>query len=256
MISEIKEGYVKNERHQGIRTIEFYHPQSNSLPGRLLETLTQEIHAAGNDHETRVIILRSAGERAFCAGASFDELLAIENAEQGFLFFSGFAHLINAMRKCPKFIILRIQGRCVGGGVGLAAAADYAIAVEGAEIKLSELAVGIGPFVVGPAVERKMGVAAFSNLAIDAHMWRNAEWARRRGLFAELHPTVELMDESIQRLAGTLAHSNPEAMALLKENFWKGTEHWDHLLPERAAISGRLVLSPFSRDAIHKFKKK
>jgi len=256
MISEITGGYVKTEIHNGIRTIEFFHPQSNSLPGKLLEALTHEVHGAGNDPATRVIVLRSGGERAFCAGASFDELLAIENAEQGFQFFSGFAHLINAMRKCPKFILLRIQGKCVGGGVGLAAAADYAIATEAAEVKLSELAIGIGPFVVGPVVERKIGHAAFSNLSIDAANWRNAEWARRRGMYAEMHPGIAGMDEAIGRLAGTLAHSNPEAMALLKETFWKGTEHWDHLLLERAAISGRLVLSEFTRKAIGQFRKK
>jgi methylglutaconyl-CoA hydratase len=256
MISEIKGGYVKSEIHNGIRTIEFFHPQSNSLPGRLLEALTHEVHSAGNDPETRVILLRSSGEKAFCAGASFDELLAIENAEQGLEFFSGFAHLINAMRKCPKFIILRVHGKCVGGGVGLAAAADYTIAVEGADVKLSELAIGIGPFVVGPVVERKIGMAAFSSLAIDATAWRNAEWARRRGLYAELHPNNDHMDESIGRLAASLSHSNPEAMTLLKETFWKGTEHWDHLLPERAAVSGRLVLSAFSRNAISQFRKK
>lgn len=255
MISEIKDGYVKVERHQGVATIEFFHPQSNSLPARLLEELTHAIHGAGNEKDTRVIILQSTGEKAFCAGASFDELLAIENAEQGFNFFSGFAHLINAMRKCPQFIIARIQGKCVGGGVGIAAAADYAIAVESAEVKLSELAVGIGPFVVGPAVERKIGLAAFSSLSIDASAWRNAEWARRRGLYAELHVTMEGMDESIRRLADCLAHSNPEAMALMKETFWKGTEHWDKLLLERAAVSGRLVLSEFSRNAIRKFRK-
>jgi methylglutaconyl-CoA hydratase len=256
MISEIKGGFVRSEIHNGIRTIEFSHPQSNSLPGTLLEALTHEIHGAGNDPATRVIVLRSAGEKAFCAGASFDELLAIETAEQGLLFFSGFAHLINAMRKCPKFIILRVQGKCVGGGVGLAAAADYTIAMDGSDIKLSELAIGIGPFVVGPAVERKIGMAAFSNLAIDASCWRNAEWARKKGLYAELHPNSEAVDEAINRLANTLAHSNPEAMTLLKQTFWKGTEHWDHLLPERAAVSGRLVLSPFSRNAISQFKKK
>jgi methylglutaconyl-CoA hydratase len=256
MISEIKGGYVRSEIHNGIRTIEFSHPQSNSLPGALLEALTHEIHGAGNDPATRVIVLRSAGEKAFCAGASFDELLAIETAEQGLLFFSGFAHLINAMRKCPKFIILRVQGKCVGGGVGLAAAADYTIAMDGSDIKLSELAIGIGPFVVGPAVERKIGLAAFSNLAIDASCWRNAEWARKRGLYAELHPNSEAVDEAINRLANTLAHSNPEAMTLLKQTFWKGAEHWDHLLPERAAVSGRLVLSAFSRNAISQFKKK
>jgi len=256
MLHEFKEGYVKVEKHQGIATIEFFHPQSNSLPGTILEDLAHQIHGAGNDEEIRVIILRSAGEKAFCAGASFDELLAIKDEEQGLQFFSGFAHLINSMRKCPKFIIARIHGKCVGGGVGVAAAADYAIALEGADVKLSELVMGIGPFVVGPAVERKIGLAAFSSLAIDASMWRNAEWARRRGLFAELHASTAEMDEAIRRLAESLAHSNPEAMALTKETFWKGTEHWDQLLLQRAAISGRLVLSDFSRNAINKFKKK
>ena len=252
----IKEGYVRVEHHHGITSVEFHHPQSNSLPGRLLEELTHAIHGAGNEKDTHVIILRSGGEKAFCAGASFDELLAIENAEQGFQFFIGFANLINAMRKCPKFIIARIHGKCVGGAVGLAAAADYAIAVEGADVKLSELAVGIGPFVVGPAVERKIGLAGFSSLSIDATMWRSAEWARRKGLYAELHASIEEMDEAIQRLSNNLLHSNPEAMAMMKEMFWKGTEHWDHLLPERAAVSGRLVLSPFTRNAIQKFRKK
>lgn len=256
MLREINDGYVQTERHNAVTTIEFFHPQSNSLPGRLLEAITHEVHGAGNDSHTRVIILRSAGQKAFCAGASFDELLAVQNAEQGFQFFSGFAHLINAMRKCPQFVIARIQGKCVGGGVGLAAAADYAIATEGADVKLSELALGIGPFVVGPAIERKIGVSSFSSLAIDATMWRDAEWARRRGLYAELHGQAAGMDESIQRLAGALAHSNPEAMALLKASFWKGTEQWDQLLMERAAISGRLVLSEFSRTALHSFRRK
>src|SRR5580704_17473728 len=165
MLREISEGHVRTETHEGITTIEFYHPQSNSLPGQLLDALTHEVHGAGNDPHTRVIILRSAGSKAFCAGASFDELMAIQNADEGFLFFSGFSHLINAMRKCPQFIIARIHGKCVGGGVGIAAAADYAIAVNGADVKLSELALGIGPFVVGPAVERRIGLSAFSALA-------------------------------------------------------------------------------------------
>jgi methylglutaconyl-CoA hydratase len=256
MIKELKEGYLKNELHNGIRTIEFYHPQSNALPGKMLEELAKEIHGAGNDEETRVVVLRSAGEKVFCAGALFDELQAIKTEKDGLHFFSGFAHVINAMRTCPKFIIGRIHGKCVGGGVGLAAAVDYAIAHENAEVRLSELALGIGPFVVGPAVERKIGTSAFSQLAIDATMWRNADWARRKGLFAELHTTAESMDESISRLADTLMHSSPEAMAEMKKIFWKGTEHWDQLLMERAAISGRLVLSNFTRSAIEKFKAK
>jgi methylglutaconyl-CoA hydratase len=256
MMTTVKEGYVKTEFHQGITTVEFFHPLSNSLPGRLLEELANAIHGAGNDEQTKVIILRSGGEKVFCSGASFDELKAIKDKEQGLHFFSGFAHVINAMRTCPKFIIGRIQGKCVGGGVGIAAAVDYAIALEAVEIRLSELAVGIGPFVVGPAIERKIGLSGFTQLAIDATMWRNADWARRKGLFAELHASVEGMDESIHRLSDALMHSSPEAMAQMKNVFWKGTEHWDKLLIERAAISGKLVLSDFTKKAIEKFKAK
>lgn len=255
-MKDIINGYVSSETHQGITTIEFFHPQSNSLPHRILEDLANEIHAAGTDRETKVIILRSAGEKAFCAGASFDELSHIQTEKQGFEFFSGFANVINAIRKCPKMVIGRIHGKCVGGGVGLAAAVDYAIAVEGAEVKLSELAVGIGPFVVGPAVERKIGKSAFTQLSIDASMWRNGDWARRKGLYSELHPTKESMEESISRLAHQLSHSSPEAMKELKKIFWEGTEHWDELLCTRAEISGRLVLSSFTREAIAKFKAK
>lgn len=256
MIQQIQEGYVKSETHAGVTTIEFFHPQSNSLPAKILDALTKEIHFAGTHDETKVIVLKSAGEKSFCAGASFDELLEIKTATEGLQFFSGFAHVINAMRKCPKFIIARIQGKCVGGGVGLAAAADYAIAINNAEIKLSELAIGIGPFVVGPAVERKIGAAGFSALAIDAAMWRNSEWAKKKGLFAEVHENIENMDEAISRLANTLAHSNPQAMAELKKVFWKNTSDWDSLLAERAAISGKLILSNFSKEALKRFKNK
>jgi methylglutaconyl-CoA hydratase len=250
----MNEGYVRSEIHNHITTIEFFHPQSNSLPGRILEELAQQIHSAGNDEETKVIILRSGGEKAFCAGASFHELAAINSEEKGLQFFSGFAHVINAMRKCPRMIIARIQGKCVGGGVGIAAAADYAIACEGADIKLSELSIGIGPFVVGPAVERKIGTSGFAHLAIDSAMWRNADWARRKGLYAEMHPSVTEMDEGIARLSNTLAHSSVEAMAELKKILWKGTENWDQILTERAAISGRLAMSTFTKNAIQKFK--
>ena len=253
MIEEIKEGYVKVEREHGIATIEFFHPQSNSLPGKILDALAKDIHSEGLNNETKVIILRSAGEKVFCSGASFDELAAITTAEEGLRFFSGFAQVINAMRKTPHFIIARIHGKCIGGGVGLAAAADYAIATEGSDIKLSELAVGIGPFVVGPAIERKLGLSAFSQLAIDATLWRSADWARRKGLYAELHADVAGMDDSINRLSTTLSHSSPDAMKEIKKVLWKGAEHWDELLRERAAISGRLILSEHSKQFITKF---
>ncbi len=248
--------YVTSHIEHGINTIEFFHPQSNSLPGKILEELAREIHFAGTHDDTRVIILKSAGEKTFCSGASFDELAAIKDEAEGLKFFSGFANVINAMRKCPKFIIGRIQGKCVGGGVGLASAVDYAIASNKAEVKLSELAVGIGPFVVGPAVERKVGTAAFSALAIDATGWRSSDWAKRKGLFAEIHDSFENMDEAVYNLANTLAHANPTAMAEMKKIFWQGTEHWDELLKERAAISGKLVLSDFTKNAINKFKTK
>lgn len=254
-MNDTKEGYVKSHTEHGITTIEFFHPQSNSLPGKILDALTQEIHYAGT-HDSKVVILKSSGEGAFCAGASFDELVAVQNEKQGMEFFSGFANAINAMRKCKKLIIGRIHGKCVGGGVGLAAAVDYAIAVKSTEVKLSELAIGIGPFVIGPAVERKIGMSAFSQLAIDATLWRNADWAKKKGLFAEVHESVSDMDESIDRLANALAHSNPEAMAEMKNIFWKGTENWDALLKERAAISGRLILSDFTKNAIATFKMK
>ncbi len=248
------EGYVRSEIDHGIATIEFYHPASNSLPGAILTDLAKTINDIGIDERVKVIVLRSAGDKAFCAGASFDELVAISSEEDGKKFFSGFANVINAMRKCHKFIIGRIHGKAVGGGVGLAAAVDYAIALDDASIKLSELAVGIGPFVVGPAVERKLGLSCFSQLAIDASEWRSAEWAKKHGLYAELHSNVEEMDDAIKSLADRLALSSPEAMAQLKKAFWHGTEHWDTLLADRAAISGRLVLSDFTRNAINKFK--
>ena len=250
------EAYVNSHNEHGITTIEFYHPQSNSLPWKILDELRKEIHFAGTHDDAKVIILKSGGDKTFCSGASFDELSAITTESEGYKFFSGFAEVINSMRKCNKFIIARVQGKCVGGGVGIAAAADYAIAVNAAEIKLSELAIGIGPFVVGPAVERKVGVSAFSALAIDATLWRNAEWAKRKGLFAEVHDSIENMDEAIYRLASHLAHSNPVAMREMKKIFWRGTEHWDELLKERARISGSLVLSEFTKKAISSFKKK
>lgn len=256
MIQDFHNGHVVSETHKGITTIEFFHPQSNSLPHRLLENLANEIHAAGSDDDTRVIVLRSAGEKAFCAGASFGELSTIENERKGFEFFRGFADVINALRVIPKLVIGRIHGKCIGGGVGLAAAVDYAIAVDTAEVRLSELSIGIGPFVIGPAVERKIGLSAFSHLAIDATMWRSADWAKRKGLYAELHDTIEGMDESVSRLATQLAHTSPKAMAELKKVFWKGTEHWDELLYQRAEISGRLVVGDATKAAIAKIKAK
>jgi len=248
------EAYVKLNTEDGIGTIEFFHQQSNSLPGHILSEIANTITKAGEDNSIKVIILKSAGERVFCAGASFDELVAIDTPENGKIFFSGFANVINAARKCPKFIIGRVQGKAVGGGVGMASATDYCFATKFAATKLSELAIGIGPFVVGPAVERKVGTSAFSAMTINATKWFDSNWACEKGLYTEVFDTTEEMDTEIDKLASTLSQSNPEAMKGLKKMMWEGTDHWDTLLIERAESSGKLVLSDFTKNAIEKFK--
>ena len=247
-------GHVESSTNDGIATITFGHPQSNSLPGSLLRLLAKTIKSTSDDANVKVIILQSSGEKTFCAGASFDELVAIEDLETGLQFFSGFAMVINACRTSSKLIIGRIQGKAVGGGVGIASAVDYCFATKYAEVKLSELAVGIGPFVVGPAVQRKIGLSAMSELAINASSWRSAEWAMQKGLYNEIFDNQEKMDEAIQTLAAKLSKSNPAAMLALKKIFWEGTDDWDTLLVDRAAISGTLVLSDFTREAIQAFK--
>jgi len=250
------EAFVKSEIKNGIGTITFFHPQSNSMPGEQLRNLAAEVEKLGKDNQVKVIVLKSEGEKAFCAGASFDELISIKDMDTGLKFFSGFASVINAMRKAPKFVIVRVQGKAVGGGVGIASAADYAFAVNAASVKLSELAVGIGPFVVGPAVERKVGKSAFCQLTINATEWQSAQWAKEKGLYGELFESAEEMDKSIEALCTKLSASNPEAMAMLKKVMWEGTENWDNLLIERAGMSGKLVLSEFTINAINKFKQK
>ncbi|MDX2172112.1 MAG: enoyl-CoA hydratase/isomerase family protein [Bacteroidota bacterium] len=252
----MQNAFVKSDIKNGIGTITFFHPQSNSMPGSQLSNLAAEIEMLGKDNAVKVIVLKSEGDKAFCAGASFDELIAIKDLDTGKKFFSGFAAVINAMRKAPKFVIARVQGKAVGGGVGIASSADYCFAVQGASCKLSELAVGIGPFVVGPAVERKIGKAAFCELTINATEWRSAEWGNQKGLYTDLFETVSDMDKAIDGLAQRLASSNPEAMSMLKKIMWEGTENWDNLLLERAGMSGTLVLSEFTINAINKFKAK
>ncbi len=234
--------------------ITFSHPAHNSLPGRLLDLLCQAIAAAGEEPEVRLLVLQSEGDRTFCAGASFDELAAIQDLATGKKFFSGFANVINAMRMCPKLILARVQGKAIGGGVGLASAADYCLATRHSTIKLSELAVGIGPFVIGPAVQRKIGMSAFSELSMNATEWRTPEWARQKGLFNEVFDTIEQLDAYILHFSNILVQSHPEAMSELKRIFWEGTDGWDQLLSDRAAISGRLVLSDYTKKAIAAFK--
>lgn len=246
--------YVKTNIDNRIATVEFFHPKSNSLPSELLYQLASNFSVLGENKDVHVIILKSAGEKTFCAGASFDELMQITNHEEGIQFFSGFANVINAMRKCPKFIIARIQGKCVGGGVGLASAADYAIGTTQAAVKLSELSINIGPFVISPAVERKIGKAALGTLAIDAANFYSSEWAFAKGLFNKLVNTNEDLDGEVQKLATFLSTCSTEAMQKIKEELWRGTEDWDVLLIQNAAISGELVLSESTKAALARFK--
>lgn len=249
MATAADDGTVTTTMDGGIATVSFAHPRSNSLPGSLLARLAATIRTLGGDDDVRVIVLRSEGTRAFCAGASFVELEAIADEDAGRSFFMGFATLILAMIRCPRFIITRVHGKAVGGGVGIVAASDYVLATEAASVRLSELAVGIGPFVVGPCIERKIGLAAFSAMAVDAD-WRDARWAETHGLYASVHDNADELDSAVGRLARRLAASNPEAMSTLKRAFWAGTEGWDDMLADRAATSGALVLSDFARRAI------
>ncbi|WP_282136568.1 enoyl-CoA hydratase/isomerase family protein [Seonamhaeicola maritimus] len=246
--------YVKLTIENKIGFIEFFHPNRNSMPSDVLLELEQIITTAGNNDDVKVIVLKSGGDRTFCAGASFNELIAIENAETGKHFFSGFANVINAMRKCPKLIIGRIQGKAVGGGVGLAAAADYCFATQYASVKLSELSIGIGPFVIEPVVSRKIGKIAMSQMTIDAETFYSADWAKEKGLYSEVFESTEELDQALNALAGKLTSYNPEALKEMKKVFWQETDHWDALLHDRAGISGKLVLSKFTKDVLKKYR--
>lgn len=247
------EGDVTLAIDDGVGTIEFSHPKGNSLPGALLRRLAAGIRTLGEDPSARVIVLGSGGSGAFCAGASFDELVNIENELEGLEFFHGFARVILAMIRAPKFVLVRVHGRAAGGGVGIAAAGDYAFAVKSASVKLSELSVGIGPFVVGPVIERRIGCGPFSAMSVDTD-WRDAAWCERHGLFARVFDDADAMDSALALLAGALAASNPDAMSAMKRAFWLGTEEWDTLLTARARTSGMLVLSDYTRAAIARFR--
>ena len=245
--------YTKIEHK--IATIEFGHPASNSFPSELLERLANEFNTLSNNNELAIIVLKSEGDRAFCAGASFDELVAINNLEEGKKFFSGFANVLNAMRTCSKLIVGRVQGKAVGGGVGLISACDYVLATEASSVKLSEISIGIGPYVIAPAVQRKIGVAALSELTLDATSWKNAYWAKEKGLYARVFESISELDAEVNLMSEKLASYNPEALKELKNIFWEGTEDWDQLLTERAKITGKLVLSEFTKNALAKFSK-
>jgi methylglutaconyl-CoA hydratase len=255
MASQNPMGSLTTTINSTIATVQFSHPASNSFPRKLLNALTAELDQLSANTAVSIIILRSEGTGAFCAGASFDELLAVSNQEEGTQFFSGFANLINAMRKCSKIIIGRIHGKAVGGGVGIAAACDYAFATIDSSIKLSELAIGIGPFVIEPAVSRKIGKTAMTEMTLAATEWKNTDWAQQKGLYAKvLQDQVEL-DIDLAHFTSKLASYNPEALIQMKKIIWEGTEDWDALLLERAAISGELVLSDFTKNALNQFKK-
>lgn len=251
--SGVPEGSVRTAVADGIGTVEFAHPKGNSLPAKLLNELAAAITAVGEDPAARVIVLRSAGESTFCAGASFDEFTAVATPEAGQEFFSGFSRVILAMIRAPKFVLVRVQGRAAGGAIGVIAASDYSIAVRSAQVKLSELQVGIGPFVVGVVIERKLGLAPFMNLGVHAD-WHDADWCERHGLYSALVDDAAALDALVQQHAVRLAASNPEAMREMKRIFWAGTEDWQERFPARAAMSGRMVLSDFTRSALAKFR--
>lgn len=248
-------GSIKTEIANNIAKVTFSHPASNSFPSSLLQQLTDVFASLDKNESVTIIVLQSEGTSAFCAGASFDELVAISNYEDGSKFFSGFANVINAMRKCSKLIIGRIHGKAVGGGVGLAAACDYTFATQKSDIKLSEIAIGIGPFVIEPAVSRKIGKTSLAEMTLTPTLWKSANWAKEKGLFTEVFDNTEDLDQRLENYSNELSQYNKEALANMKKVLWEGTDNWDSLLYERATISGRLVLSDFTKKALEKFKK-
>ncbi len=254
MNTEQKTGYIETIIENAIATITFGHPASNCFPSRLLKDLTGQLNTLRFNKLVNVIVLQSEGDGVFCAGASFDELRSISNLDEGTIFFSGFADVINAMRRCKKIIVGRVQGKAVGGGVGLASACDYVFATHNASIKLSELAIGIGPFVIEPVVSRKIGKTAVLQLAFAAHEWKTAQWAFEKGLYSEIFTTISEMDVALKNFTSNLASYNPEALQEMKQVFWEDTLHWETLLYERAAISGKLALSDFTKNALNKIK--
>jgi methylglutaconyl-CoA hydratase len=249
------DGQVTVEEHDAIAIVTFGHPKSNSLPAALLHKLATEIGHVGQNTGIKTILLRSEGSGAFCAGASFDEMKAVSDAPSGRAFFLGFAEVILAMIRAPQFIVTRVHGKVTGGGVGIVAASDYAVAVKGASLKLSELAVGLGPFVIGPVVERKVGTGPFAGMSIDAG-WRDAAWGERHGLYTHVVDDSAALDAKLSELLAFLSAANPEAIKQMKHVFWQGTDDWPQLLEKRAAISGALALSPHTRAAIEKFEKR
>ncbi len=248
-------GHIKLKTENKIATLTFYHPKSNSLPSYLLKEMTDKFNQLSSDKNVNVVILKSDGNKAFCAGASFDELIEIDNFEDGKKFFMNFAALINAIRKCNKIVIGRIQGKVVGGGVGLVSVCDYSLASESASLRLSELAIGLGPFVVGPPIERKIGKEAFIEMSLDCK-WRTAEWGKEHGFYNNVLGSIEDLDKNVQTFAEQLSDRSSEALIRLKKIFWEETDHWDKLLVERAEKSGRLALSDYTKKFIENFKSK
>lgn len=248
-------GFVNQELKNNISEITFGHPKSNSLPGEILELLAQTILNEGAKEEVKAILLKSDGERAFCAGASFDELLSIDELENSKKFFGGFAKVLNAMRSCGKLVIVRVQGKTTGGGVGIACAADYCFATKDSAMALTELNLGIGPFVIGPFVERKMGKSAYSAMSIDAD-FRSADWCEQHDVYHSVSENISEMDVEINKFLEKLATRSSDALSLIKKVSWEGTEHFEQLMPERILMSASLILEDSAKENIGKIKER
>ena len=245
--------FVTSQIKNHISEITFGTPKSNSLPSEILEKLAQIILTEGSKPEVKAILLKSEGEKAFCAGASFDELLEINDLETSKKFFGGFAKVLNAMRNCGKIVVVRVQGKTTGGGVGIACAADYCFATENASLALTEINLGIGPFVIGPYVERKIGKSQFTAMAIDAD-FRSANWAEQHNIYHSVSPTIAEMDAEVAQFLEKLATKSTDALALIKKVSWEGTEHFDKLMPKRILMSASLLLEDSTKANIEKIK--
>lgn len=245
--------FVTSQIENQISTITFGTPKSNSLPGEILEKLAKTILEEGAKPEVKIILLKSEGEKAFCAGASFDELLEIKDLETSKKFFGGFAKVLNAMRTCGKIVVVRVQGKTTGGGVGITCAADYCFATENASLALTEINLEIGPFVISPFVERKVGKSQMIAMSLDAE-FRDANWAVQHNVYNKIFSTISEMDEEIEKFLNRLSTKNHKVLAKIKELSWEGTEHFGEILPEKINISANLVLEDSAKENIQKIK--
>lgn len=172
--------------------------------------------------EARVILVRSAGDRVFCAGA---DLAVMSNDATGLEQHNargGLRRVVDAMRACPLPVVARVQGICLAGGVGLIMGADLVVAAERASFGLPEVDRGLWPFMVSALLARHVSPKVAMDLMLTGRRFGAAE-AREIGLISRVVPDDEL-DSQVDALVAELAAKAPVAVRMGKAAFWAAAE--------------------------------